>query len=303
MISRMTSNWRIELAERIAPIYTAIPDVAAVVVIGGVVRGRGDAYSDLDIAIFWGRAPQEDERRAAADQISVQFDGKITPRSFKAAPAIDKSETGLLWEDMLYLGGDSRIGFKIDINHRTISAMERIFNDVIYDHDTHGHKLEVMYALQHVQVLYGIEIIRAWQTRCREYPDKLAQKLLNQHLDQLNFDVEMHVYRGDLHLYYMALVNAQHHLIRALMALNRVYPPEFKRLDSLFEELAIKPPDLASRINDMLRLPPQDGIAAFDTLVNEASDLIAANMPAIDIDSFMTRFTTRRQPFDESPLD
>ncbi|MCL4256864.1 MAG: hypothetical protein KJ043_24105 [Anaerolineae bacterium] len=55
------NNWRIAFAQKIAPIYANMPDIAAVALLGGVARGLGDRYSDLDIACFWHHAPIKDE--------------------------------------------------------------------------------------------------------------------------------------------------------------------------------------------------------------------------------------------------
>jgi predicted nucleotidyltransferase len=59
------SQWRINAARKIAPIYADLASVRAVVLIGAITRGRGDRYSDNDIAVFWDRAPSDRQRLTA----------------------------------------------------------------------------------------------------------------------------------------------------------------------------------------------------------------------------------------------
>src|SRR5689334_14038413 len=102
------SQQRIDIACKLAPIYAAIPAVKAVVLIGGVARGRGDQYSDIDIATFWDRAPTETERRAAVDQFEAALGTSITIGEFAAIPVFDTSDSGILWEEFALVGGDQK---------------------------------------------------------------------------------------------------------------------------------------------------------------------------------------------------
>jgi len=47
------SAWRISLAHKIAPAFTANPKVEACFVFGSAALGISDQYSDLELAFIW----------------------------------------------------------------------------------------------------------------------------------------------------------------------------------------------------------------------------------------------------------
>jgi hypothetical protein len=203
----------------------------------------------------------------------------------------------------VFVGGDKTSGFKIDVNHRTTAAMDGILDDVILRCDTHGHKQEVMYSIQSVLTLHDEGLVAQWQERAAIYPDALAEKLVIEHLSQLRADLAIHVYRGDLLLFYQTLTTAQHHLLAALLALNHLYRPELKRLVDLCEEMVFKPPYLATRINQMLRADPEQALRDLDRLAQEVFALVSTRMPQLEIEELQAKFALRRQPFAVSPID
>jgi predicted nucleotidyltransferase len=296
------SQWRIALAQKIGPIYASIPAVRAVVLVGGMARGRGDRYSDLDIAVFWDRAPDDAERRAAMAQFGPVLGTPVVIGDFAAHPVFDHSDVGLLWEEAAFIGGDARTGFKIDVNHRTVAAMEQILEDVTVHHDVHGHKLEVLYSIQHVVVLHGEALVTGWQARASVYSDALAQKLVELHLSQLRIDLAMHLYRGDLLPFYQAVTAAEYQLMGALLALNHIYRPELKRLRDLCDEMTLKPDHLAERLHGLLRDEPARAAQDLHTLVEEVLALVQVHLPEVDVKGFRAKLNATRQPFDAPPV-
>lgn len=296
-------NWRITLAQKIAPIYANLPDIAAVALLGGVARGLGDQYSDLDIACFWHRTPTEDERRAAMLQFESMLNTPVFIGNFETHMAFPDPEHGLFWEEVAYIGGDDTTGFKIDINHRTVAAMQHILDDVILRLETDGHKLETLYSIRRVMILHGAPLIEEWQTQAALYPDALAEKLLLMHLPAMGTNLAMHLFRGELFEFYRMLTDATIHLVAALLALNHIYRPDLKRLASLADEMAIKPPNLAPRIYALMRDDPTHAMHDFHQLAAEVFALVEQHMPHLDLTSARTKFLSRRQPFEDAPLE
>ena len=66
------SEWRKELAWRIAPFYASNPHVDAVLLGGSTASGRADRYSDIEIGVFWNHPPSDEERRSAIIQVGGQ---------------------------------------------------------------------------------------------------------------------------------------------------------------------------------------------------------------------------------------
>ena len=56
------------IAKRNAAAYLAIPKVRAIGVAGSVARGQADAYSDIDMSIYYEELPSEEELKAAYEQ-------------------------------------------------------------------------------------------------------------------------------------------------------------------------------------------------------------------------------------------
>jgi predicted nucleotidyltransferase len=197
------SQWRIDIATKVAPIYTSLPDVLAFVLIGGVARGRGDLYSDIDLTAYWSRPPTEDERRSAQAQYAVALNTPVVLGELREYAISDyPRRNAYLYEEAAFIGGDERTGLKIDVTHETADVMNWIIEQVTERHDTHGAKLEQLYSIQRVIVFKGEPLIRDWQARAGVYPRALAIKLVEMHLSQLRFDVDMHLWRGDLQLFY-----------------------------------------------------------------------------------------------------
>lgn len=297
------NQWRVTLAEKIAPIYAAIPAVQAIVLIGGVARGKGDDYSDLDLALYWERPPTDAERRAAQHQLETILNTPVIYGDLKSHPIQGyPGGNAYLWEEASFIGGDETTGFKIDVTHEQVAVMEWIIDAVTRHFDMHGAKLERLYSIQRVHILHGDDLIRVWQSRARVYPDELAARLITFHLGQLRFDVALHLSRGDMLLFYKALTTAQENLLGALLALNHIYRPECKRLASLCEEMALKPDNLAACINNMLRATPEAAARDFDVLAEETFALIGAHMLGLAVKELTRPFYQRRQAFTHPPI-
>lgn len=288
------SRWRIALARQIAPLYSAQAGVRAVLLTGGVVRGRGDRYSDFDLAVFWDTAPDVATRRALVGRVGVMLGTPVEIGYTLEAP--------LLSEESVFVGGGPGVGFKLDVTHRTVAVMERIIEDVTAGRDGSDDHVESLYSIQRVLILHGEALVRDWQTRAAVYPEALALQRVTAHLAQLETDLNLHAFRGDLLLYYQVLTEALEHIVSALFALNRIYRPQLKRLDDLCRELTIAPPDLSARVNALLRIDVTQGQSALDALLEDVFALVAAHLPQADVAALRARcYGRRRLPFVDPP--
>jgi hypothetical protein len=73
------NRWRVELAHQIASLYAAKPNAEAIILTGGVSRGLGDAFSDVDIALFWKNLPDPQEREQGQIAIGKHLNVTLTP--------------------------------------------------------------------------------------------------------------------------------------------------------------------------------------------------------------------------------
>lgn len=105
-LTRRTSS-----ANRIAAAYAANPNVCAVLLAGSVARGTADAFSDIEIDIYWNQAPNDHERLAPIATLG------LAPLYIEA----DEHE----WADGFVLGG-----IKVDTSQFRVSTIDRWIADV-----------------------------------------------------------------------------------------------------------------------------------------------------------------------------
>ena len=290
------SQWRMNVAGKIAPYYAAYADVDAVVVLGGVARGRADAWSDLDLVIYWRVPPTERERRAVVEQLGGQ--------SADYWDTFDKEPDPTLryWAEDFTLAGDSDTGFKIDVGHHMTGDMHHVIEAVTQQHDLHPLKHEMLYSIKRVQVLHGEALIRAWVAAAGQCPEPLARQLVqaNLRLPPL-WSAEASVTRGDWLLYSRIMMLISEHLLKAVVALNREYYPGPKRQAHLIHELTITPDDFDRRLERMVRTDPATAIPTTYALYDDVLALAQSHLPQADLDGASERFHHRRKPWEHPP--
>ena len=63
----------LELARRAAPVYAATGNVSAVLAAGSVGRGRADAYSDLELDVYWQAPPSDADRLGVITALGAEL--------------------------------------------------------------------------------------------------------------------------------------------------------------------------------------------------------------------------------------
>jgi hypothetical protein len=99
------NQWRLDLAKRIAPIYTEHPNVQVIVVGGSVSYGLADCYSDVEIGLFWSQTPSIETRKAFANRIGIAKDFE---------PWNKHGDNGA--DEAIYIWGDQKTGFNSTSN-------------------------------------------------------------------------------------------------------------------------------------------------------------------------------------------
>jgi hypothetical protein len=137
------NQWRLDLAKRIAPIYTEHPNVQVIVVGGSVSYGLADCYSDVEIGLFWSQTPSIETRKAFANRIGIAKDFE---------PWNKHGDNGA--DEAIYIWGDQKTGFQFDIKHRLSTAeIESLTNPA------EGSWEFWQYAIP----IYGHELAQQWR--------------------------------------------------------------------------------------------------------------------------------------------
>ncbi len=284
------SRWRLAIARKVAPIIAANPRVRAVMCAGSTSRGCADAYSDVEIGVFWEGPPSDAERTAPIGPAGGVF-WELDPYD----PEHD------IWMEEWGLGG-----LKMDMRNLTVAGMERILADVLDRYDTSSFNQATLSAVQHALPLHNAPLIEGWQARLDPYPRELGRAMVCAHLylSEWRWWLDQLVARGDWPLVYNALVEATSETLAMLVGLNGIYHPGDKWMRRLIRELRIAPPELAERIEHIFRqggIQPLVAGREVSALVLEVYNLIAAYMPDVDTRAARERFLRDRGRFDAPP--
>jgi predicted nucleotidyltransferase len=290
------SQWRVDLARRIAPYYAAYPNVNAVVLLGGAARGWADSYSDIDLVVYWREVPTEAERHAVIETLGAH------PGEFGDTFTNQPDPNLRYWWEEYYLGGDEHTGFKIDLGHHLAADMDAVIEAVTQRLDLHSLKHEMLYSIRRMQTFYGDALIERWKQAAAQYPEALASKLVEQHLRLQPFWItEACIERGDWLLFNFATQEVCKRLLMAICALNREYFPGTKRQAYLLSELAILPENFNQRLNAILRGDAQAAVTEVYRLYDDIYTLAQQHVPQADLARARERFIHKRAQWYSAP--
>jgi len=272
------TQWRLDIARQLAEQIRAFPGVQAIVVGGSVARGYADAYSDLELPIFWDDLPTDVTRLALVAALRGEFlhgyDG----------PAL---------EDQLLIDG-----FQVDLWHHTVAAEEAVFKAVLEDYSTDFGDSNFMDTIRACIPLYGDVIIQQWKQQAALYPEALALKNIQQHI--VAFDaaqLAVVAYRDNPTVFYTAISRLQEAMFLVLLALNRLYFPTFKWMYQVLATMSLKPVDVEPRFRQAFRLPYADAVQDTTRLLHETLALVERLFPHLDTTAVARRlaYTRARQ--------
>ena len=262
------SQWRLDLAQKIAPLYSAYPNVRAITVAGSVGRGWADEWSDIELTVYWNAPPTDAERMAPIEKL-----GGSVLEYFPFEP--DE------WEES-YLLGD----VKMELNHYLVPTIEQCIQDVMEQFDPTIYKQLRLAEIQGSIPLYRGELVEQWRTHIADYPDELARRIIKGDIEFGGWNgVEMMFARGDLLLAYDLLVKVQKQVMTVLLALNRTYigHPRGKWLQHFADGMQYKPARLAERMLYTLRAGSEEGVREMDGVIEETFALVEQQFPEMDL--------------------
>jgi hypothetical protein len=155
--------------------------------------------------------------------------------------------------------------------------------------------------------LYGEPLIQQWKAKVANYPDGLAQKMVEHYLKFFAiWGMQERFAKRDTTLwYYQILVESAQNLIGVLSGLNRLYYStfQFKRMSRFIEQMEIAPENLAARLENLFDQEPPIAVKQLEALVQETVELVEIHMPEVDTSSAKRRLGWRQQPWELSEPD
>ncbi len=264
------SEWRLELARKIAPAYSKVASVEAVIVHGSVARGYADCYSDIELAVFWSQPPLDTDRLLSARRAGGVFNNFLP-----FDPGFHD------WAEDYIVGG-----VKIDVSHMLTERVNECIRNVVEQYSTDLVEQSLLSVVQRSVPLSNTKLVETWRARIRDYPDSLTALMVRRHmLFKPAWVRHMLADRGEILPFYESVCVAERQIWLILLALNRIYVPhmDFKWLNRMVEEeMPIGPTSLAQRLDNIFRLDPPAGATELDRLIDETIALIEKHLPHVE---------------------
>ena len=262
-MQNLQTKWRIEFARHLIEPLVTFEGIKAIVIAGSVARGYADEYSDVEIPIFWETLPSDATRHAIVAALQADF-----------LYAYD----GPAREDQLLIHG-----LQIDLWHVSVAHQEEILESVLDRHDFNLSTLNALDTIRSCIPLYGHEIVQRWKLRAQAYPDKLAEKIVREHIGTFSTgELSILAQRNNPTVFHAQLSFLQEEIFMVLMALNRSYFPTFKWLYRALESMQVKPEAIDSRFRRVFEVSWKEAIAETRLLLEETLHLVERQFPQID---------------------
>ena len=265
---------------RSAAAYLTIPKVRAIGVAGSVARGQADAYSDIDMSIYYEKLPSEEELKAAYEQ-NQGSDYRVYA---------DDRESGAVVEQYFVQA------IKCDFGHFTIECFEHDMEMLLEQCDPDNLDLKVLEGIVDMLPLHGAEIIERWKVKVAIYPDKLAQAMVRKYINfrplwvLRNYGVE----REDVLFLSDEFLTAAKNIMGVLSGLNRFYHPvnaaPFKGMDKLIQKMKIAPNNLSPRLKQLFQEEPYIAVNQLGELIEETFSLVEKHMSEVDTTEAWKRY-------------
>jgi hypothetical protein len=284
------SQYLLELTKRNVKAYIANPKTKAAMVTGSVAEGLCDEYSDCDVMLYYDELPSEEELNLARQQ----------NQGSELIEILGARQDGAFGETFLMNGVECQFA------HATIAQWEKEISSILEEFDVQSPIIKGMSGILIGIPLYGETLIQQWKTKVANYPDGLAQRMVEHYLKFFPiWGMQEKIARRDSTLwYYQILVEEAQNLLGVLSGLNRLYYStfQFKRMGYFVEQMSIAPTNLTFRLESLFRAEPHVAANQIKQLVQETLDLVDTYMPQVDTSSVRRKVGWKQQPWQPNML-
>jgi len=282
--------WRMSLARQVADAYRFNARLAALTVAGSAGSGLADRWSDLELDCYWRQAPTDRDRSDPIESV-----GGDLGEFWEYDPSDQE------WAENYRLGA-----LEVTISNFTVDSVGYFLDAVTVEADTDPAKHMRLAAIQRCRPLLGAEFISAWRARAKQYPDRLADVMVELALTPgvLNGWAARDALaeRGDEIAIHTLLAGIEQAVLATLLALNRIYRPhrQAKWQRSLIAELRISPRRLAERLHSLWHTSHHQAFLHAEGLLAEIVQLAGEHTRA-DVGPFRDALAERRRPANPPP--
>jgi hypothetical protein len=269
----MTEDSRnlLDLARRTVRSFTEMREARAAMVSGSVAEGHSDAYSDIDMMVYYETLPPED----ALEQARIRNGGGV--RLWQ----VGDRDAGAVMESYPVEGVECQIV------HVTVEAWERDMAVVLDEHQVDTPLQKALSGTLTGVPLYGEEWISKWQRRAEDYPEPLRLRMVEHYLKFFPiWSMRERFFTRDALLWFHQIrVETLQNLLGILAGVNRVYYTtfQFKHTSDFLHKLPVAPENLAVRFDAVLAAPADEAVTLLESLVRETVTIVERELPQIDV--------------------
>jgi hypothetical protein len=281
------SQWRIEMAEELVDHYVPHEGIRMIVLGGSPSKGLSDAYSDLDIVVYW-------------DTIDVPWLEDVPLKHLECHRELFKEMGEGVYLESYYFGP-----LKADFGHATLDSWKKWTDDVMENHGTDPGLHGMIGGFIASIPLHGEKLFKEWKERLSAYPDELARKVVKQNAIFYHRGVLEHqgLDRGDVIFFYDGVCKMLKHVLSVLAGLNRVYMSvdEPRWIEYYLGLMSLKPENCWTRMKAVLEGDRSKSQETLEGLIDDVFDLVETHMPEIDVSQARHRFNLTVQPAEAKP--
>ncbi|MDZ8223792.1 hypothetical protein [Nostoc sp. ChiVER01] len=278
------TQYLLQLVKRNVKAYITNPKTKAVMVTGSVAEGLCDEYSDCDVMLYYDELPSGEELHLARQQNQGSLIEILGDR-----------QEGAIGESFLVNGVECQFA------HATIAQWEKEISTILEQFDVQSPIMKAMSGTLVGIPLYGETLIGQWKAKIANYPDGLAQTMVEHYLKFVPiWGMQSKLAKRDTTLwYYQILVESAQNILGVLSGLNHLYYStfQFKRMSRFIDKMEIAPENLASRLEGLFRHKAPVTVNELEALVRETVELVEVNMQRVDTSKARRRLGWRQQPW------
>jgi predicted nucleotidyltransferase len=202
---------------------------------------------DIDVFIYCDTIPELEKRQAIVNQLrDILQEGKFN--------VFEGGHWGI--GDFVLINGVETWLMYFTVNETLNDVESILIGDYPDKLDNYYYPIGRCAMLKDINVLVDKnDFLYSLKKRLSVYPDKLAEILIQYHLNELEDieDLERAVTRKDVLFYHFAMDIAIDHFLQALFAMNKTYFPSRKRTLDLIKNFIVKPERCDEQLLDVVR--------------------------------------------------